>query len=56
MQTGDLVVDDWGDLAIITSQVGVTDRWRLKYIITGAISVAWGSSLYPLRSKTDRPT
>lgn len=48
MNIGDLVVDDWGEIAIITSQAGVTDRWMLKYIITGAVSVAWGSNLYPL--------
>jgi len=48
MNIGDLVVDEWGEIAIITSQVGVTDRWRLKYIITGIVSTVWGSRLYPL--------
>ena len=27
MKVGDLVTDTWGDLGIILSQVGVTDRW-----------------------------
>lgn len=48
MNIGDLVEDSWGEIAIITSQVGVTDRWRLKYIATGIVSTAWGSDLYPL--------
>ena len=48
MNIGDLVEDEWGEIAIITSQVGVTDRWRLKYIATGVDSVAWGANLYPL--------
>ena len=47
MNIGDLVYDEWGDLAIITSQVGVTDRWRIRYI-TGGISTSWESNLYPL--------
>ena len=48
MNIGDLVYDEWGDLAIIVSQVGVSDRWRLKYIVTRVRSTAWGSNLYPL--------
>lgn len=57
MNIGDLVMDEWGDLAIIVSQVGshtVSDlglRWRLKYIRCGGISTAWGSNLYPLNQK-----
>ena len=50
MKIGDLVMDDWDQIAIITSQVGVTDRWRLVYIIDGTIRTSWGSNLYPLRS------
>ena len=49
MNIGDLVTDEWGDLAIITSQVGVTDRWRLKYILRRGVSTSWGSNLYPLK-------
>jgi len=47
---GDLVEDEWGDLAIIVSQVGVTDRWRIRYITGGYISTSWESNLYPIRS------
>ena len=50
MNIGDLVEDEWGDLAIIVSQVGVTDRWRIRYITGGYISTSWGSNLYPIRS------
>ncbi len=48
MNIGDLVVDEWGYLAIIMSQVGVIDRFRIKYIDTGTVSAQWGSRLYPL--------
>ena len=37
MNIGDLVMDEWGYIAIITSQVGVTDRWRIKYIRCGGV-------------------
>ena len=50
MNIGDLVEDEWGDLAIIVSQVGVTDRWRIRYITNGYKSTSWASNLYPLRS------
>ena len=50
MNIGDLVVDEWDQLAIIASQVGVTDRWRLVYIQCGTEISAWGSNLYPIRS------
>ena len=47
MKIGDLVTDEWGYLAIITSQVGshaVSNlglRWRIKYIaiITSQVGV-----------------
>ena len=54
MRIGDLVMDEWGYLAIITSQVGshaVSNlglRWRIKYIFRGGIASAWGSNLHPL--------
>ena len=50
MKIGDLVTDEWGAIAIITSQVGVSDRWRLKYIRCGGVSTSWGSNLHPIRS------
>lgn len=48
MNIGDLVEDAWGDLAIIMSQVGVTDRFVIKYIATGKVTSDWGNRLYPL--------
>ena len=50
MNIGDLVTDEWDQLAIITSQVGVTDRWIIVYIQCGTELLAWGSNLYPLDS------
>jgi hypothetical protein len=50
MNMGDLVTDEWGDLAIIVSQVGVSDRWRIRYITSGYTITSWGSRLYPIRS------
>ena len=50
MNIGDLVHDEWEQLAIITSQVGATDRWRIVYIQCGTEISAWGSNLYPIRS------
>lgn len=54
MNIGDLVIDDWDQIAIVTSFVGVTDRVRIKYILDGVVRTSWASNLYPLRSKTDR--
>ena len=50
MNIGDLVTDEWGDMAIVLSQVGAINRWRIKYISHGGISTAWESNLYPIRS------
>jgi hypothetical protein len=55
MKIGDLVTDEWGYLAIITSQVGshaVSNlglRWRIKYIRCGGVSTSWASNLHPLK-------
>ena len=54
MNIGDLVFDEWNYLAIVIAEVGMSDRWRIKYINTGCHSTAWGSNLYPIRSKTVR--
>lgn len=54
MNIGDLVTDEWDDLVIIIAQVGVIDRWRLKYITNGYTSTSWGSNLYPIRSESVR--
>ena len=48
MNIGDLVIDEWGEMAIIIGEIGVVDRFRIKYIATGGVSAAWGSNLYPL--------
>ncbi len=50
MNIGDLVEDEWGDLAIIIAQVGVVDRWVIHYIKNGFQSALFGSKLYPIRS------
>ena len=49
MNIGDLVIDDWDQIAIITSFVGVGDRVRIKYIIDGVVRTSWASNLYPLK-------
>ena len=54
MNIGDLVTDEWGNLAIIIAQVGVVDRWVIHYIKSGDKSALFASKLYPIRSKNDR--
>ena len=48
MNIGDLVADEWEQIAIITSFVGVTDRVRVKYILDGVVRTTWLSNLNPL--------
>ena len=48
MNIGDLVIDQWGEMAIVLSQVGAINRWRIKYVSHGGISTAWEDSLYPI--------
>ena len=50
MKVGDLVEDEWGYMAIIIAQVGVTDRWVIHYIESGHKSALFESKLYPIRS------
>ena len=50
MNIGDLVTDDWGDLAIIIAQVGVVDRWVIQYVESQQRFSMWGSNLFPIRS------
>ena len=50
MKIGDLVFDEWNYLAIVVAEVGMSDRWRIKYINSGCYSTAWGSNLFPIRS------
>jgi hypothetical protein len=48
MNIGDLVTDNWDQLAIIISFVGVTDRVIVKYIANGEVRTLWASNLYLL--------
>jgi len=50
MNIGDLVSDEWGYMAIIIAQVGVSDRWVIHYIESGNKAALFGSRLYPARS------
>ncbi len=54
MNIGDLVTDEWDQIAIVTSFVGATDRVRIRYILDGVIRTSWASNLYPIQSKTVR--
>jgi len=49
MNIGDLVRDEWGEMAIIMSPVGfVKGRWRIRYLRTGGKATVWEQMLYPL--------
>ena len=50
MNVGDLVEDDFGNLAIIIRQVGVIDRWVIQYIENGEKVARFESALFPIRS------
>lgn len=62
MKVGDLVKDEWGEIAIIMSPVGfIKGRWRIRYLRTGGKSTCWEQSLYPLapsetQKKVDKKT
>lgn len=49
LKIGDLVVDRWGEIAIIISRADIVpNRFRVKYLHTGAVSTAWGAYLHYL--------
>ena len=49
MKVGDLVIDEWGEMAIVMSRVGfVKGRWRIRYLTTGGKATVWEQMLYPL--------
>ena len=49
MNIGDLVRDEWGEIAIVMSPVGfVKGRWRIRYLTTGGKATVWEQMLYPL--------
>ena len=50
MNIGDLVEDDFGNLAIIIRQVGGSDRWVIQYIENGMKIARFESALFPIRS------
>tara|TARA_R100000030_G_scaffold94694_1_gene81691 strand:- start:9 stop:212 length:204 start_codon:yes stop_codon:yes gene_type:complete len=56
MNIGDLVEDEWGDLGIIIRQVGIIDRWVVKWLTgsetkySNGIRAHWGQALHPFDS------
>ena len=48
MNIGDLVTDNNGTIGIIIAQVGVIDRWIIKWIDSGETSAQWGGYLFHL--------
>jgi thermostable 8-oxoguanine DNA glycosylase len=54
MNIGDLVQNEWGELGIILRQVGVVDRWIVRWLNAPShyeqIRAQWGRDLYLLDS------
>jgi hypothetical protein len=48
VQLGDLVKDKYGTIGIVVRQVGVIDRWLVKWIDSGEITGQWGHNLHHL--------
>ena len=48
MNIGDLVTDNYGTIGLIIAQVGVIDRWVVKWIDSGETSAQWGGYLFHL--------
>ena len=48
MNIGDLVTDNYGTIGLIIAQVGVIDRWVVKWIDSGETSSQWGGYLFHL--------
>jgi hypothetical protein len=48
MNIGDLVKDKYGTIGIVVRQVGVIDRWLVKWIDSGEITGRWGHNLFHL--------
>ena len=48
MEVGDLVTDNYGTLGIVINQIGVVDRWLVKWIDSGEITPEWGVTLFRL--------
>ena len=45
MKIGDLVEDEYGEFGIIVGQVGVTDRWLVRWF-HGNTYALWASNLW----------
>ena len=48
MKIGDLVTDNYGTIGIIIAQVGVIDRWIVKWIDSGETDGKWGYNIHHL--------
>ena len=48
MKIGDLITDNYGTLGIVINQIGVVDRWLIKWIHSGEITPEWGVTLFRL--------
>jgi len=48
MKIGDLITDNYGTLGIVINQIGVVDRWLVKWIDSGEITPEWGVTLFRL--------
>ena len=45
MKIGDIVEDDYGDIGIVIGQVGVTERWMVRWF-NGKTYALWRSNLW----------
>jgi len=48
MEVGQLVTDNYGTIGIVVKQVGVVDRWLVKWIDSGETTGQWGYTLHHL--------
>jgi len=48
MKIGDLITDNYGTLGIVINQIGIVDRWLVKWIDSGEITPEWGVTLFRL--------
>ena len=45
MKVGDLVEDDYGEIGVVIGQVGVTERWMVRWF-KGETYALWRSNLW----------
>lgn len=48
MEIGDLVKDKYGKIGIVVRQVGVINRWLVKWIDSGETTGQWEHDLHNL--------